>query len=330
MSYAQPHKRQRAPRPNLLWDDFRIVIVVAEARSFNLAAKRLGTNQATISRRIDRVEAAIRLKLFTRSARGTELTPEGQRFFDEASSAKVAFSRALERARGREGSDGEVKIAVTEALATYWLTRHLDWFQTHFPRILLRVNAFDRIIEDKTDLFDCQLQLFDPSGVVPVATRLATLHYIPYASQRYVEERGAPKNIDELAAHKLIDLTHYMLDKGNWVMMTGNESICDSFSIVTTSSPALVETVRQGRGISLLPTYLGSIFPDLVPCDIGLRFSVAAWLVYRRERASAWPASAAIDFMRHAFDKRTMPWFADDYVPPQEFAGINAGLPALA
>ena len=322
MSYAGGHKD--LPTPFILWDDYRIVLVVAEAKSLNLAAKILGINQGTISRRIDRVESALSVKLFVRSGRGAQLTPQGQRFIDEAAAAKVMFGRAVERARGSKESAGEVKIAITDGLATYWLTRHLGWFHETNPHVLLRIQSFDRIIDDKTDVVDCQLQLFDPIGEVPVTYRLATLHYIPYAGRSYAEARGLPRTISDLSSHKLIDLTHYMLDKGNWATMTGNDRISDSFGVLTNSSSMLVESVRMGAGISLLPTYLSVVYPDLVPCEIGLHFSIPAWLVHRRERSTAFPSSAAIDFMRHAFDRKSMPWFADEYIPPKEYVSLTS------
>lgn len=69
---------------NVSWDDVRLFLAVAEARSMTTAASKLGLGQPTVSRRLQELERQLGYALFQRSVRGAELTAEGQRLVEPA------------------------------------------------------------------------------------------------------------------------------------------------------------------------------------------------------------------------------------------------------
>lgn len=62
------------------WDDARIFLAFAREGSFGAAAKRLGVQHSTISRRIHTLEKDLGTPLTERSATGYVLTKEGEEF----------------------------------------------------------------------------------------------------------------------------------------------------------------------------------------------------------------------------------------------------------
>ncbi|MGH6810488.1 MAG: helix-turn-helix domain-containing protein, partial [Ensifer adhaerens] len=68
--------------PNFTWDDLQFFLAVARTGQLSTAARRLRTSHATVSRRIDRLEFALKVKLFERNPRGYVLTAIGQRFVE--------------------------------------------------------------------------------------------------------------------------------------------------------------------------------------------------------------------------------------------------------
>ena len=58
------------------WDDLRYFLAAAESGSLSAAAKLLHSNQPTVGRHIDALEAALGLKLFQRHKKGLTLTHE--------------------------------------------------------------------------------------------------------------------------------------------------------------------------------------------------------------------------------------------------------------
>ena len=62
------------------WDDVRIFLAVARAGQILGAARRLGLNHATVSRRVAALEESLNARLFRRLTTGSELTPAGEHF----------------------------------------------------------------------------------------------------------------------------------------------------------------------------------------------------------------------------------------------------------
>jgi len=78
----------------------RYFVAVAETESLSLAAKaKLHTSQPSLSRQIRDLEEEVGAPLFTRGARGIELTPPGRVFLDHARSVLSQVATATEAAR---------------------------------------------------------------------------------------------------------------------------------------------------------------------------------------------------------------------------------------
>ena len=59
--------------PNFTWDDLQFFLAVARTGQVSTAARRLRTSHATVSRRIDRLEFALKVKLFERYSSQADL-----------------------------------------------------------------------------------------------------------------------------------------------------------------------------------------------------------------------------------------------------------------
>lgn len=80
-------------------DALRTVIAVAEAGQFQEAAVELDVTQQAVSKRIAALETELGVRLFTRTARGTVLTIDGQAFLPHARAVLAAADRAAESVR---------------------------------------------------------------------------------------------------------------------------------------------------------------------------------------------------------------------------------------
>lgn len=61
------------------WDDLRLFLAVARSGSISGAAKELGVQHSTISRRIHKLEEGLGVRLFEKKKLGYELTVAGER-----------------------------------------------------------------------------------------------------------------------------------------------------------------------------------------------------------------------------------------------------------
>jgi molybdate transport repressor ModE-like protein len=322
---AYPHTKNLQHSLGALpdWDDLRVLLSVVETGSFSRSAKELGLTQPTVSRRVAALEERLGAQLVDRSANGAALTLEGQRIIDELHLAQSAIDRAVSRARRSTPRTETVTLLTSDGLATYWLPYFLPTLMRQNPEIDLRtVVASDASILERTK-FDLSIHYLQPNDPNLLNIRLGTLHFVPFASSEYLQIHGRPRTPTELARHTLLDYSLYLIDKGTWMTRLSTVAEEARARVFTNSSSALAECVRKGVGIALLPTY-GLLFEQgYEALDLGLNFATPFWLCYHRDALAKPATKVMIHFLKHIFNRRTMPWFADEYIPPDQFAAIT-------
>ncbi len=308
---------QMTPGPFPSWDDFRFFLATTKAGSFSKAAHDLGVTQPTMSRRIENLEHTLGVRLFDRLPNGVMLTSEGERILD---SARQIEDMVFEIQRNVYGSDrrmeGNVRISVPDGIATYWLTPHLREFQEEHPSISIELLCSvepANALKMETDL---AFRFQSPQEPDLIAVKLATLHFLPWASPEYLERHGTPRTTDELLRHRWLDHSAYYDDEGEWSEWFALARVLEVFNYRTSSTPALVAAVQRGLGIALLPNYACEVVEGIVPLDLGLRSYSKVWLVYHPGIQSVTRVQAAIAWVRRIFSDSVSPWFGDEYCPP--------------
>ena len=307
---------EASPADDLNWDDFRVFLEVVRTGSFNRASVRLNMTQATVSRRLARLEARIGVRLFDRDRRGPRLTFEGQRIYNDTSTAHFALARAANQVLGGGRVEGDCKIFMGDGIASYWMTRFLPLFFTRYPGIELKLFGAYDTAADKRAIFDLQVHYYEPAEAEPVALRVGTMHFVPFASRDYLRQHGVPESVDDLQKHRLLDLAAYLADMGSWSALS-RDGMSKHTALFTNLSACLAEAVKHGAGIALLPTYSAVVDPAFVPLELGVRFHAPIFVSYQREAPKNWAVRTTIDFLRHkVFNRKTMPWFSETFSMP--------------
>ncbi|HVU20484.1 MAG TPA: LysR family transcriptional regulator [Rhizomicrobium sp.] len=301
----------------LTWDDFRIFLAVVQTGSVNRAAVHLGLSQPTASRRLSRLEQRLGTRLFDRDRTGPRLTHHGRRILNDVSAAGYSLNRASRAASSLQGRiEGDCRVVMGDGLATYWMPQFLGQFYDQHPNIELKMFVAQDSTAGKNEAFDVQLHYYEPVEVDPVTIRVATLHFVPFASRSYLETHDAPKKMSDLANHRMMEMAAYRVDKGPWSdLMKGAE--LQTAPLLTNQSAPLAEAVRKGIGIALLPTYIVTTDSNFVPLDVGLHLPAPVFMSFQREVAKKWSVRAVVDFLRDTvFQRKTMPWFSDQFIFP--------------
>lgn len=298
----------------LPWDDFRIFLAVVQTGSVNRAAARLGVSQPTASRRLSRLEERLGFLLFDRDRTGPKLTHHGRRILNDVAAAGYSLNRASRSSGLVKGRiEGDCRVVMGDGLAAYWMPRFLGRFYEQHSNIEFRLFVAQDSTAGKNESFDIQFHYYEPVEVDPVSIRVATLHFVPFASRDYLERHPAPRNISDLADHRMLEMAAYRIDKGPWShWLNGAPTL--TAPLLTNQSAPLAEAVRQGVGIALLPTYIVVTDERFVPLDIGLHLPAPVYMSFQREVTRKWPVRAAIDFFREVvFQRKAMPWFAEEF-----------------
>jgi LysR family hca operon transcriptional activator len=121
----------------------RYFVAVAETGSLTVAAEqRLHTSQPSLSRQIRDLEDEVRAELFSRSARGVELTASGKAFLDHARLALAQVDAATEAARRAAQPAKQVfALGFQTGEEITWLSRAMQVLRDELPNIDVTVSS---------------------------------------------------------------------------------------------------------------------------------------------------------------------------------------------
>ena len=120
------------------WDDARIFLAVAREGSFSNAAKRLGVQHSTVSRRIRELEQKLATPLIERKASGFVLTAAGEELKLTARRIEKELL-SFEGSVGGQDDDiaGELRVTAIANMASTLLMPYFARFNAAYPKIEL-------------------------------------------------------------------------------------------------------------------------------------------------------------------------------------------------
>jgi len=278
------------------WDHLRLVLAVADAGGLSQAARALQVDPATITRRLDAVEAHLRCKLFHRSRRGVEPTAAGTKLIALARRMDAEV-RALGLSLSAEdrGLSGSVVITATEAVAAGLVAPALPEFRRRHPGITVEIATDIRLFDLGRREADIALRLSRPLQGDLKLRRLGAVGYALYAAPAYLAERGQPQAADGFAGHDLIDwpADYTVIAQVPWL-----RGLAFAATVVmrSNSASARAAAAAAGSGIALLPRLTADADAGLVR----LGFTAPAqelWLVSHRDLAQVPRVRAMLDYL---------------------------------
>lgn len=234
--------------------DLRTILAVAEARSFTRAAARLRQDKSLVSRRVRALEAGLRVSLFVRTTRSVRLTPEGEQLVRKLAPAIAALDEAVGETPAHTAvPSGTVTITSTPDVGRNLLAPALLSFRARYPAVRVSVVLVGELVDLMRDDVDLALRVGKPGGRELVARKVGTLDAGFYASPAYLERRGTPHQLADLADHERL---WPALPTGQRTFAPGAppppaDIQCADFGL-------LAELGRLGGGIVLLPTFVAS------------------------------------------------------------------------
>jgi DNA-binding transcriptional LysR family regulator len=120
--------------------ELQAFVAIAERLSFRAAAAKLQITQPTLSRRIDKLEGVLQVRLFDRTSRRVALTEAGHQFEGHARAAIAEMEMALGGISAAASQRGAVvTVACVPSVANHVLPGALEAFARRFPNVRLRV-----------------------------------------------------------------------------------------------------------------------------------------------------------------------------------------------
>jgi len=323
-------ERRRAALSSLKdWDAARVFLEVARCGSFRSAAERLDLSINAVRRRVGDFERQIGATMFIRDVHGARLTEEGVHVVAAVERMEAAAFDLL-RAGGSvtDALSGELRVAVTEGLGTFWLAPRLVEFQRSYPNILIDLHCAMRSADVSRHEADVAIQLVRPTSLDVKQVKLGRMHLMFFASEQYLSTYGVPLSAQELVKHRLVmQLADDIASKDTFTSLFPGYSERDLVVMKTNVSSANYWAVANGAGIGLFPTYAHALGGKMIPLDIDIRLSLDIWLSYHPGSGRIPRVRHMIDWLIGAFNPAKYPWFGDEFLHPRELQAVYMGEP---
>ena len=122
------------------YEIYKVFYHVATTLSFSEASKQLFISQSAVSQSIKVLEKKLNQKLFIRSTKRVQLTPEGEILFKHIEPAmnliKQGENQLLE---AHTLNGGQLRIGASDTICRYYLVPYLNQFHKQFPHVHIKV-----------------------------------------------------------------------------------------------------------------------------------------------------------------------------------------------
>src|SRR3954469_3878973 len=264
------------------WDAARIFLEVVRCGSFRSAAERLSLSINAVRRRIDDFERQTGTTLFTRDVHGTRLTDEGALVVSAVEQMEAAAFDVLRTSDSTTNAlAGEVRVAITEGLGTFWLAPRLVEFQQAYPKILVDLHCAMRSADVSRHEADIAIHLARPATLDVKLVRLGRMHVMFFASQKYLDTYGMPKSVEDVVKHRLVlQVSDEAAANDAFASFFPGYQQRDLVVMRTNVSSANYWAVAHGAGIGVFPTYACAFGGKIIPLEVDLPWSYDIWLSY--------------------------------------------------
>lgn len=280
------------------WDDARIFLAVAREGSFSGAAKRLGVQHSTVSRRIRSLEKNLATPLVERKASGYVLTEAGEELKQSACRIENELL-SFEAAVGGQAEEvaGELRVAAIANMASTVLMPCFARFSAAYPKIKLSVQVTNDSVRLSEREADVAIRQTNKPRETLIGTRLTTVASAVYGARNYCTAVNSGQ-----AAEKWIGVDcceyHRTWTKEAWPQAE------HAFHVDETS--LTLAALKEGLGVGFLPCFLGDSEPGLVRFhEPEQQHELGLWLLYHRDLRNTKRVALFREHMQHEIKQTT-------------------------
>jgi len=290
---------------------------VVDLGGFTDAARKMGVSKSAVSKHVSALEARLGARLLNRTTRRVNPTEIGLAYYDRAARVIAEASEADAMAASMQGAPrGELRISAPLSFGIRHLAPAVTAFLSAYPEVSARLALDDRFVELVAEGYDMAVRV----GTLPdsslMAKKLAETTLRLVAAPAYLERKGTPRTLDDLAAHELLHYSNLSTGHG-WRLRSGSgeERLVRAMGRLTVNNgDALMRAACEGLGIALSPAFicaepmasgaLVEVLADCRPAPLGV------WAVYPAGRFPQPKLRVFVDFLAERFRNAGPDWTA--------------------
>lgn len=283
------------------WNQARAFLVTADEGSLSAAGRALGLTQPTLGRQVAALEAELGVTLFERVGRSLSLTQSGIDLLEHFRSMGEAAGRISLAASGQsQAIEGQVRITASDMVATYHLPRMLKRLSELAPGITIEIVASNEIRDLQRREADIAIRHVRPEQPDLTARLVAETSAHLFASTEYLDRHGRPRAASDLCHADFVGPEQPERFLPEWNAL-GLPLTADNFKATTSSGTVVLELIRCGFGIALLPKDVARVASEL-ECVLPERepIPMPIWLVTHRELHTSRRIRLVFDLLAEA------------------------------
>jgi DNA-binding transcriptional LysR family regulator len=295
--------------------DIALFLKVLDLGSISAAARNLDVSVAVASKRLQRLEQELGVRLLNRTTRSVHATTEGTALAAQGR-ALVEDLEALTTGLRRGGTEvtGTLRITTSPTFGRLYISPHLPEFLARHPEVKLSIHFSDETVDLVTAGFDVAIRIGELGDSRLVARRLATNHRVLCASPQYLEQHGKPTTPADLEHHQCLLQIDTNGAPNTWRLQDKRVReihVRANSRLESNLGESLREGALAGLGIAMLSTWhvcddlragrLEVVLPDYPLADTGI------YAVMPQRRLMPPRVRAFTEFLAQYFGE-TPPW----------------------
>src|SRR5262245_37693424 len=209
---------------NLNNDDLRVFTVVARRASFAAAASELGVSRSYITKRIHVLETELRMRLFHRTTRQVVITDTGERVCQWAQRVLDDLDHLVEEVGVMARAPrGVLRISSSFGFGRRVVAPAIAGFVKQYPSLQVRFDVFDRIVDLAVEHFDLDIRVGDEIRPNFIARKVGRNYRGLCAAPAYLDQRGTPRALADLARHDCLVIKERDHPFGVWRLRSGRQ-----------------------------------------------------------------------------------------------------------
>lgn len=239
------------------YDDLVIFLRVMQEGNFANTAKKLDVPASTISRRITKLECALKTKLIRRNTRKFQVTDTGLTLFNQCMPLIESLERNLNATTASlDLIGGKLTITAPTFLAQELLSECIIEFQLAHPEVELNVYTDNRMRDLVTEEVDLAIRIGPLEDSNLIAQRLWDIHIGVYASRAYLDSHPPIETPSDLYGHAAL---FFRSKNEQWIFQDRKTEDIKSIKLESqlhiNDIRTVVKAVQAGIGLACLPQF---------------------------------------------------------------------------
>ncbi len=232
---------------------------VVDHSSFTAAAEELGISRALVSRHITDLEDYFGVRLLNRTTRSVTPSEAGLRYYDVCK--RILSELAIgenEITAMKDNIEGNISIVCPKWVGNFDMSDAAVDFCREYPTINIQLHIGEISLNPHEFLnrgFDVCIQPRRVRDSDIMVKKIGAIEYVLAASPEYLDRRGTPETIADLAQHECLT----KIAEAQWAFEDGSRVTLPSPRFASNSFFSLCTAAVRGLGIAMLPRRVAAL-----------------------------------------------------------------------